>query len=108
MDWIIEHIKSKGEQVAIIYKEREFSYRQLSEQIKKYSDEVFHKIPQGAVVAIISDYSFESIALFFALYHNRNIIVPITSKISTIIEERLNVSSCSYSISFQGEQLIII
>ncbi|MCK5101946.1 MAG: long-chain fatty acid--CoA ligase, partial [Cyclobacteriaceae bacterium] len=56
-------------------------------------------------VAIISDYSFESIALFFTLYENKNIIVPITTKISSDISEKLSIANCKYAIYIENSEL---
>ena len=58
-----------------------------------------HKIKPGEVVSILSDYSFSSISLLLALHENKNIIVPITTKISLEINERIEVSFSSKSIS---------
>jgi len=52
------------------------------------------------VIAIVSDYSFESISLFFALYENHNIIVPITTKVQSEIDDRIDVANCDYVASF--------
>ena len=41
------------------------------------------------MVAILGDHSFENIALLFALYQNKNIIVPITSEIQHEIQEKI-------------------
>ena len=89
MNWIIEHIENKGEQVGIIFNEKEYTYIQMYDQIKYNCECLKAKLPIGAVVSIISDYSFESIALFFALVENKNIIVPITTKIQSEIDERI-------------------
>ncbi|WP_321518071.1 class I adenylate-forming enzyme family protein [uncultured Bacteroides sp.] len=101
MSWIVDYIQSKGGQIAVIFGGNEYSYTQLAEQIRMYYDEVQNKLYSGAVIAIISDYCFESIALFFALYENRNIIVPVTSRIEAEIEEKLSVAGCNYIISIE-------
>jgi len=98
MKWIIEHIQSKENQIAIIFNEKEISYNQLANKIGNYYNEVSGVIPAGKTVAIVSDYCFESIALFFALYQNSNIVVPITTKVESEINERIKTASCHYSI----------
>ena len=108
MKWIIEHFKTKGEQIAIIFQNKDYSYNQLANLAEKYYDEVNLKLPQGTIISIISDYSFESIALFFALYENGNIIVPITTKINSEIGDRLKVISCNYSIYLDDTKLKVV
>ena len=108
MNWLIEKIKERGEQTAVIFKEREYSYGSLACRIEEYIELLSTRIPHGAVVAIVSDYSFESIAMFFALYENRNIIVPITTKVTTEIEDRIRVAKCEYRICLRKADVRIL
>jgi len=104
MNWIIDLIENNGDQVAVLFHEQKYSYIQLATQIKKYYEEIKNKLPQGgATISIISDYSFESIALFFALVENKNIIVPITTKVKSEIKDRLKIAGCNYSIYFDND-----
>jgi acyl-coenzyme A synthetase/AMP-(fatty) acid ligase len=77
MDWLIDKFKANSNQTAVIFKEKEYSYSHLAEQIALYYAIVSKQLQPGDIVAIISDYSFESIALFLALAKNQNIVVPI-------------------------------
>lgn len=105
MNWLIDKIKAGNDQVAVIFRGREYSYACLGEQIEKYYAIVKNRLMAGESVAIISDYSFESIALFFALYANRNIIVPITTKVNSEIEDRIKVANCHYRINIKESNL---
>jgi len=105
MSWIVEHFKENRDNIAIIFNDRKYSFEQLANQVRIYYDRISTKLNKGDVVAIISDYSFESIALFFALYENKNIIVPITTKISSDISEKLTVSNCKYAIYIENSEL---
>lgn len=108
MHWIVENIENKGEQVAVIFLEQEYTFKQLATLIKKYYVKVKNLIPEGATACIMSDYCFESIALFFALVENKNIIVPITTKTKSEIEEKIKVVGCNYIISFENNELNFI
>ena len=105
MHWIIKRIENFDEQSAIVYQGNIYKYIQLATQIKKYYDVVKNKLPQGSIISIISDYSFESIALFFALVENQNIIVPITTKVILERDERLKVSGSDYSVYIENDVL---
>lgn len=98
MKWIIEHIKNNNNHIAIIFNNKENSYTELYEKIYDSYRKISEVIPVGKIVAVLSDYSFESIAIFFALYQNCNIIVPITTKVDSEIKERIRTASCNYSI----------
>lgn len=106
MNWLIEHIKSKNEQIAVIFNDRSYSYISLYSQIELYYQQVKRDYKKGETIAIVADYSFESIALFLALCENNNIIVPITSKIENEVNERLEVACCNYSIYIESSELI--
>lgn len=104
---MLEKFNRFDEQIAIVYNNQEYSYKQLYTQIEIYKAQINPSIKANRVVAILSDYSFESIALFFALYDNRNIMVPITSSVQTVIAECIEESFCNYSLSFENNELKI-
>jgi len=108
MSWIIENIKNKGNQIAIVNNEKSYTYSKLADQIQVYYNEVYGVISPGATVSIVSDYNLKSIALFFALFKNKNVIVPITTLIESDINKKERVSNCDYSITIDGENLSII
>lgn len=93
-NWMIKHMAEIGERIAVIFQEREYSYADLYKKIELFYEEIKQHVSMGKTVAIISDYSFESIALFFALQENRNIIVPVTTKVESEIEDRIRVAHC--------------
>lgn len=109
MNWLINHIESNGENIAVIFKGETYSYIDLANKIKYYHSQIQMTLSQDRhqIVAIVSDYSFESIALFFALVENKNIIVPITTNITLEIEDRINTAGCNYSISIENTNLKI-
>ena len=95
MNWIIDKIAEGGDKTAVIFNEHEYSYNELHSRILNDYEEVKKSFKPGNVVAIISDYSFEAISLFFALHENKNIIVPITTKVEAEIEERIKEAGCN-------------
>lgn len=92
MHWFIEHLAEGKDHIAIIFKGEQYTYQNLYDRIRFYYDKLQENIPNGAVVAILSDYTFESVALFFALVENQNIIVPITTQVQTEVEYRIQES----------------
>lgn len=104
MKWLIEKIREGGDNTAVIFKEQEYTYNALYESICNEYAWVREAFKPGEVIAIVSDYSFDSISLFFALYENRNIIVPITTKVQVEIEDRLTTARCDYQILYCGAQ----
>lgn len=106
INWLIERFSEGGKKTALVFDGKEYSYEHLYNHVKEDYELVKCQFGEGDVIAIVSDYSFEAISLFFALYENKNIIVPITTKVQNEIEERLKEAGCSYAISIQGTQWV--
>lgn len=94
-------------QIAIIYDGKKYSYNELYIKIKEIESFIKGKIKSGEVVAILADYSFVSIALFFALYKNKNIIAPITSSSQNEIQGKIKESFSTKIINLENENLVI-
>lgn len=94
-------------QIAIIYNGKKYSYNELYIKIKEIESFIKDKIKSGEVVAILADYSFVSIALFFALYENKNIIAPITSTSQKEIDGKVKESFSTKIINLENEKLVI-
>ena len=91
MNKMVDKFKDNA-QIAIIYNGKKYSYNELYIKIKEIESFIKDKIKSGEVVAILADYSFVSIALFFALYENKNIIAPITSTSQKEIDGKVKES----------------
>lgn len=107
INWIFDNFKRFENKIAIIYKNQTYTYLQLLLQIKKIEEDILPQIKKNEVVAIDSDYSFESIALLFTLYKNRNIIVPITSVAKSEIKEKIEESYCDKVVKIVDEKYFI-
>jgi len=78
---LLNHIAALNNRVAIIEGNNELTYKELSYKISIYTREIkLLGIQQGNTVALLADYSINTICVFLALYLCNMIIVPITSK----------------------------
>ncbi len=107
MSWFIENFKKFDNKITIVFKNEKHSYIDLYNQIKKIETDLLPKINKGEVVSILSDYSFESIAILIALYKNKNIIVPITTTIESEIRERIEESYTDKIIKIVNKQYLL-
>lgn len=104
--WLIERIREHGDRSAFVIQSINYSYSALYDAVEQNLAFIRQKdIRAGEVVAILSDYSFSSVAIFLALFENGNIIVPITSTVDQEIEERLSEGSVDCVIEIVGEAL---
>ena len=106
MNKMVDKFKD-NDQTAIIYGGKKYSYNELYIKIKEIESFIKDKIKSGEVVAILADYSFVSIALFFALYENKNIIAPITSTSQNEIQGKIKESFSTKIINLENEKLVI-
>ena len=106
MNKMVDKFKD-NDQTAIIYDGKKYSYNELYIKIKEIESFIKGKIKSGEVVAILADYSFVSIALFFALYENKNIIAPITSTSKKEIDGKVKESFSTKIINLENENLVI-
>jgi len=107
MNWIIENLTNIDKNQFLVFSDTVYTYQDLREEINKCFFNISSKIEAGKTVAILSDYSIESIALFFALFENKNIIVPITSKIQSDIDHKIKTSLSNFYIEIDNQELII-
>ena len=93
------------ENARLIFPSGEYSYEQLHEQTAAYRERLQAQIPPGTVVALVSDYTFEAISLFFALYELKAIVVPITTRVEEEIASRLQTARCEVRIDIADGEL---
>ena len=107
MSFIIEKFKSFNSKNAIVFEDRIYTYEEFVKQIKDYKDILDKHNISSKVVVILGDYSFYNLALFFALYENKNIIVPITSNIKKVQDDFIEESFCQTIIKTDEKNLLI-
>lgn len=96
MSYLFEKFHRFDAKSALVFQDSAYSYKELLTQIETYFEIITQELPSGKVVAILGDYSFENIALFLALYKNKNIIVPITSQLKEIQELNIQESLATH------------
>ena len=107
MSLLIDSFISFNSKSAIIDNDKIYTYKQLYNKIQQFLDDFQDKLKEGEVVALLGDYSFENIALFFALYLNKNIIVPITSTKKEEINSKISEANCDKIVKIKNNKLKI-
>lgn len=107
MSFILEKFKSFNSKNAIVFEDRIYTYEEFVKQIKDYKNILDKHNISSKVVVILGEYSFYNLALFFALYENKNIIVPITSNIKKVQDDFIEESFCQTIIKTDEKNLLI-
>ncbi|MGJ0361369.1 ANL family adenylate-forming protein [Aliarcobacter cryaerophilus] len=107
MSFILDKFKSFNSKNAMVFEDRIYSYEEFINQIKDYKNILDKHNISSKVVVILGDYSFYNLALFFALYENKNIIVPITSNIKKVQDDFIEESFCQTIIKTDEKNLLI-
>jgi len=96
----IDDLNLNTQKTAIVDNSISYSYEELYKKINFYIIQLKSKNIQKKIVYLLSDYSFNSISLFFALTHCRNIIVPVVSENVNEQNQRMDILSPDYILSF--------
>ena len=96
MNWLVDYIATLGSREALVDATGEYNYQALSEQVSRYKEELAANLAEGDVVAILSDYNFYSISLFFALLDLKAVIVPIVTQVDEEVSDRIDIASCDH------------
>jgi acyl-CoA synthetase (AMP-forming)/AMP-acid ligase II len=108
LSWLVNNFKEFGKDLAIITQDKQYSYSELFEKVTKLKKFLAqNQINQGEVVAIVSDYSLESISLLLALIENKNIIVPIASKVQSSVDEKIETAYCDKVITINEKEFFV-
>jgi acyl-CoA synthetase (AMP-forming)/AMP-acid ligase II len=93
VDSYIDKLSLYKNKTAIIHSGRKILYSELLDNILLFNSKLDRlKIKRGEVVFILSDYSINSISLFFSLALNGNIIIPVTTENGQEINERIQIT----------------
>lgn len=88
MSFLLKRFRDNADKIAIIDDGKSYTYGELLKGILVLQSTTLKGI-QNKVVAIIGGYSFYNIALFLALYENKNIIVPLVECNETALKESM-------------------
>ena len=96
LDFFYNVFTDKINDKAIIYKGIEITYRSLLSNIDGWKKEISNSnIIQGEVVALIGDFTPNTIAILFALIENNNIIVPFDLPQKDLIDKKMQIAGVS-------------
>ena len=99
IDLFLKKIKDvESHKKAIILNNEELLYSELNTKIEELYSLISKSFGQKKVVVISGDYSFNSIALVFALSKHRCVFIPIISNNESEISKKIGVSKPDYII----------
>jgi acyl-CoA synthetase (AMP-forming)/AMP-acid ligase II len=102
-DWLFDRISGHGEKPFLATCGQTHSYDELLVALERADLALSGKIPAGASIAILGDYSLESISSLLWLLKNRNIIVPIAGSADLEVRERCREAYCDFLIDTVSE-----
>ena len=91
--WLVDRLGEFDEQIAIIWKGKRCSYRQLLDRVLHWGTTLRdYEVQPGQSVALCGDYSINTCTLLLALIANGNIAVPLSSSVESKKSEFLDVA----------------
>ncbi|MCE7994816.1 MAG: acyl--CoA ligase [Roseivirga sp.] len=106
MNWLLKRFEAYSGKTFICSESDHKTYGDLLKQVQDYKDTlVDHAVQRNSVVAIVGDYCFETIALFFALAEHKCIVVPITSTADNEVKYRLEEGKVDHIITLRPTEV---
>ncbi len=103
-DEVLGRMAGNGDAIALIWKDKNYSYKALFEKISAWEKELESlEIKKGTICAFQGDYSPEICALIFALIKTGAILVPFTQEIVTEINSFLEISQAEFLFKFRED-----
>lgn len=106
VSFLLKNFSDFSKKNAVIHNNKIYTYEDLLAKINEFKSKL-SDIKSGEVVGLIGGYSFENIALFLALFLNKNIIVPINSNIDSEVEQRLKEAFANKTITYKNGLIFI-
>lgn len=102
IEWLIDRLGSFGESEAFVDDKQSRTFSWLTDEIRQASQALERQsVSQGAVVAIVGDYSPRTCAVLLALVHQNAIVVPLASAISSQHDKFMQIAEVQFSIRFR-------
>jgi Acyl-CoA synthetases (AMP-forming)/AMP-acid ligases II len=104
IDFLLDDFHANPGRSAIVWKDVPYTYGWLVERVAEASGTIKkHSIESGDVVALIGDFTPNSIALLLALVENGNIIVPLCSPLKDADRQKLSIAQVEKMITIDYE-----
>ena len=97
------HLNEFGTRPALIVGEQTHTYAQLVAAIAQDKQALAKIIQPGQVVAVLSDYHFAAISVFFALSELKAVIVPIVAGTPDAVAQKCQVAQVDWVVQFSEQ-----
>lgn len=106
--WPIQVFTSYGDLPALADANENKTYRELCQDILIISNAIRgQNLKPNSSIALISDYSYDAVVLFFALYLLGHCIVPLLPNQPAELDTKLNAAHCAYKITTKGDSFTL-
>jgi len=106
IDFLLEDFAMYNDQIAIIWKDASFSYKNILQRIHKWRDELTD-LQSGTIVGLEGDFSPETISLLYALIEKNAIIAPFDINHTEKNRKKYEIAQLDLLIRVQSEENIV-
>lgn len=106
IDFLLEDFAKYNEQVAIIWRDESFSYKNILQRIHKWRNKLTD-LQSGTIVGLEGDFSPETISLLYALIEKNAIIAPFDINHTEKNNKKYEIAQLDLLIRVQGEEDIV-
>ena len=106
IDFLLEDFAMYNDQIAIIWKDASFSYKNILQRIHKWRDRLTD-LQSGTIVGLEGDFSPETISLLYALIEKNAIIAPFDINHTEKNRKKYEIAQLDLLIRVQSEENIV-
>lgn len=100
-NWFNERLAGYGDRCALVWREQEFSYNDLLQRIEEWQNTLTERgVEPGQCVALSGGFSPGTATLLTALAANRNIAVPLTTRVQAERDRALKIAAVRWVVGF--------
>ncbi|MGE3508674.1 MAG: long-chain fatty acid--CoA ligase [Vicinamibacterales bacterium] len=107
--WLLDRMKTFGDQPAVVWQDRAVSYAALVARVKQCGAELDAAgLQPGEVVTLEGDYSPSAVALLLALIERRTILVPLTKSVAAHRDEFLEIAQVQVTVRLDEQDRFVV
>ncbi|MDQ3019274.1 MAG: fatty acid--CoA ligase family protein [Bacteroidota bacterium] len=109
IDFLISNFEKNHNKTALIWKEKEYTYKSLLEAFQYWKHEIGNTYSlQGNVVVLEGDFSLNTISLLLALIENECIVVPLVNSNKNDKQKLIEAAQSEYIIKINDDDEVAI
>ncbi len=103
-NWLLQRLAQFHDRSALVWREQQFGYDELLRRVEEWRDTLSRRgVEPGQCVALRGGFSPGAATLLMALAANRNIAVPLTTRVAAERDRALKIAAAEWLVEFDRD-----